>query len=353
MTVSPRNLEKALLAQQELVEQNPRDARAYNDLGNLLVLAGDLVQAEQAYLYALELEPGKVSTRFNLALLLQQTGRFRDALEQYREVLHHDPNHAWTHYQVGSLYDFWEQDDLAIDSYARAFSLDPQLAFPEINPHVIDNRLLTEALLKAHRTGRLIPAAPKAYDDPVRIGQLLIPPIPTESGDAGDEDEDDFESMEDAEATALQEGQRPQTEEAGQLLTDGDLDPNAAANQAAPPSGRGRGSVYRPPSRVQRAPRNLRQLQRQPTARNQPQVRPGGGRPLGNVVGRPQPPQEPPDATDPTNPLAGRRPGTVNPGGQPPIRQPGFRPGTPSTGRLDLQLTPVGTPRPAEELAAG
>jgi len=353
MTVSPRNLEKALQAQRELVQQQPRDARAYNDLGNLLVLAGDLTQAEQAYLYALELDPDKVSTRFNLALLLQQTGRFRDALAEYQKVLSKDPSHAWTHYQVGSLYDYWHQDDLAIEAYAQAFSLNPQLAFSEINPHVIDNRLLTEALLKAHRAGQLSPAAPKAYDDPVRIGHLLIPPVPVDT--SGEEEGEDDEGEEPLAAGRSAPGEQ----EAAQLLTDGDLDPNAPANQAAPPAGVGRGSIYRPPSRIQRPPRNLRQFQQRqvqpgqiPGSRNPPQARPGSGRPLGNVVVQPNTDLNPGGA-NPTNPLAGRRPSETPSESPPQGSTPGFRPGTASTGRLDIQLTPVSAPRTGEEPVAG
>jgi len=340
MTATSPNLDKALEAQRALAAEYPEDARVFNDLGNLLVLAGDLDQAEQAYLYALELDPRKVSARFNLALLLQQTGRYKPAVEQYRQVLELDPNHAWAHYQMGSLYDHWRQDALAVKFYARAFALDPQLAFPEVNPHVIDNRLLTEALLVAHRGTAVSPMAPKAYDEPSRIAQLLVPPIPLEPE----------EEEEDEEAVAEEESETPPPKR----LTRGDLDPNAPANQAAPPA-YGRGSRYQPPSRFRQPPRNLRQFQQRsrpstpPTT--QPRTRGGGGRTLGNTVGQPGTGGQ--DATDRRNPLAGRtrRGDSARP--SQPNEQPVFRPSGPSTGRLEIELIPARPPHAAEELAAG
>lgn len=342
MTVAPRNLESALAAQLELAKQNPQDASVFNDLGNLLVLRGDLDKAEDAYFHAVEIEPSKVSARFNLALLLQQEGRNRAALEQYREVLRVSPSHAWTHYQIGTLYDLAKQDDLAVKSYARAFSLDPTLAFPEVNPQVIDNRLLTQALLLAHRSGSAAPLVPKSYDEPTRIAKLLVPPIPVPA-----QAEDEGEDGEMTEETTVAEEGEDLEDESPQRLTSGDLDPDAPANQAAPLDRFGRGgTTFRSPTRV-RIPGNLRQFQQRavPNTRTIPRV--GGGRSLGNVVGE-VPAETGHDSTSPTNPLADRPPGRMEvPPGSLPER---FRPGTPSTGRLDIRLSPLHS---EEELAAG
>lgn len=349
-SVSPRNLENALTAQRALALEEPEDARVFNDLGNLLVLAGELDQAEAAYSRALELDPQKVSTRFNLALLLQEVGRYRDALEQYREVLAIDPYHAWSYYQMGTLFDHWREDDLAVKYYSQAFTLDPQLAFPEVNPHVIDNRLLTEALLKAHSGQQVVPSAPKTYDDPGRIAQLLVPPVPVAREEEDEEDGDEGEE----EGEMAEAGS--ENEPGAQSLTDRDLDPDAAANQAAPPSGFGPGSRYRPPSHIQRRPGNLRQF-------NQRQVpvhpRTGGGRPLtrpdtlrrgttvqGGATGQtPAPEADRPDGGSDEN---GR---SLTPNAGAPTG--GGRPGTSSTGRLEIRLDPIEPRTRTDELAAG
>ncbi len=168
------NLKDALLAQIELAEQRPDDASVLNDLGNLLALAGDPERAEEVYRRAVELNPQGVTPRFNLALLLQQRKDVSGAMHQLRRVIDLDPDHAWAHYQLGAIFEARGMNKQAIRSYARAFSLDPNLSFPEVNPHIIENKLVMAALLQAHR-GQEDLKAPNSYDDAQRIASLLAP----------------------------------------------------------------------------------------------------------------------------------------------------------------------------------
>jgi len=148
----------------------------YNDLGNLLMLVPQTADAEAAYRKAIELDPNKASALFNLGLLLQQRGELRDAEDLYQRALKADPNHAWASYQLGAIQEARGQKSKAIDSYARAFALDPQLAFPEVNPHIVDNKLVTQAMLRAYRNDfGNNPQVPKMYDDGARIASMLVP----------------------------------------------------------------------------------------------------------------------------------------------------------------------------------
>ncbi|HYU31186.1 MAG TPA: tetratricopeptide repeat protein [Thermoanaerobaculia bacterium] len=171
----PPNLSKAIEEQQRLVTQRPQDPAVYNDLGNLLVLASRTDEAEAAYRKAVEIAPDRVSALFNLALLQQQRGELREALHLYRRVLDLQPQHAWAWYQVGALYEHWGQEGRAVDAYSQSFRIDPQLAFPEVNPHVVENKLLTRAMLRAYQEGTTVPQAPAMYDEPGRIVSLLAP----------------------------------------------------------------------------------------------------------------------------------------------------------------------------------
>jgi len=332
MTLSPANLEKALTAQRQLAAEHPGDAMVFNDLGNLLVLSGRVSEAEEAYRRSLEIDPNRSTARFNLGLLLQQLGRNREALGEYQKVVKQDPSQAWAHYQIGTLYEAWHQEERAIKAYAQAFSIDPQLAFPEVNPHVIDNGLVTEALLRANRKPQGGVLAPKAYEDPGRIADLLVPRVPVPSGEEGAETE--------TEAAAEQ----PVEETVGGIrtLTEGDLNPDASSNQAAPlgQSLPRYGTTYRPPRTVVRPPTT-----RQPIVR--PQSPPTVQRITPGVVGVPVPrgvPSEEPDRTRPQEDSQGRV--------QIPSRTPtGFQPGLPSSGRLEMRLLPWPTTEPIQ--AAG
>lgn len=169
------NIHQALDRQQQLVQEDPYSASAQNDLGNLLILVGDVVGAEQAYLKGIELDPQNTGIYFNYGVMLQQLGRNREALTIFRQLLDIDSDHAWAHYQLGTLYAERHQRRDAIEQFARAFALDPQLSFADTNPHVIENPLAAESLLRAQRY-RNVPGVnvPRQYDDPEQIAQWML-----------------------------------------------------------------------------------------------------------------------------------------------------------------------------------
>lgn len=295
----PPNLSKALEAQRRLVTEKPQDAAVHNDLGSLLLLADRNEEAEAAYRRAIELDPDKVSALFNLAQLLQQRKEKREALRLYDRVVDLQPNHAWAHYQIGTLYEGWGQDSKAVEHYARAFALDPQLAFKEVNPQIVENELVTEAMLRAYDETPGSPQAPRYFEERDRIVNLLVPlPQPEAQQDRQAADQP-------AEGT-LRQGQT-QGRPGQNVLREGDLQ-NRATGQAVP-QGRGGRTTTRPQP-TQRG--GLRQWERpEPTLQEQapgemledPNVQPG------QIVTPP--------------------PGGVY-----------YRPGSPSSGRLNIRVMP-------------
>jgi hypothetical protein len=303
--VRPANLAKTLETQRLLAAQRPEDPAVLNDLGNLLVLAAQPAEAETVYRKAIELDPNRASSLFNLGLLLQQRGDLRGAEELYRRALKIDPGNAWTHYQLGAIEETRGQQARAIDSYARAFALDPQLAFPEVNPNVLDNRLVTQAMMRAYKNDFATPQVPKVYDDPARIASLLVPPPPSKDQAAGQPPP----------VKANPAGRQPPkgTPQGSTVLREKDLDRSNASGQAGAPgavrSGTAAGGQRQVPGGV---------------------MQPGGVR----QWNRPDPSEVPDDLNGGND---GTRPQPVitpTPGGV------YYRPGLQSTGRLNLQLAP-------------
>jgi len=306
----PPNIARTLEAQRRLAAERPTDPAVFNDLGNVLLLAGQPAEAETAYRQAIELDPNKTTALFNLALLLQQRNELKEALQLYRKVVKLEPRHAWAHYQSGTLYEAGGQQSKAIDEYAQAFALDPQLAFPEVNPHIVENKLVTEAMMRAYRNDFTVSQAPRVYDDPNRIATLLVPPPATQ----GDKDQ----TARQAEQPGAQ-GRQPAAAGKAQpgpgatVLRERDLQRNAAGQ--AQPQGRGVQGVGVPGSR-QTPPRGLREWNRpEPTIQEVP--------------------SEGVPAEEAPAPVITPPPGGVY-----------YRPGIQSTGRLGLQLAPS-PPRPS------
>ncbi len=171
----PPNLKTALRVQQEILDREPANALAWNDLGNLYLVADQLDRAEDAYRRSIEIDPRYVAAHFNFALLLQQTGQSARAEEALRRVIEIDPHHAWAHYQLGVVLERKRERAKALDHYARALAYDPSLSFAHNNPHVIENEMLGEALLRAQKysdpPGKRVP---RQYGEADRIVDLML-----------------------------------------------------------------------------------------------------------------------------------------------------------------------------------
>lgn len=313
---APPNLEKALEVQRRLVEERPQDPGVFNDLGNLLVLAGSGREAEVAYRMALELDPYQLPTHFNLGLLLQSQRRLDDALAAFQALLDIEPNHAWTHYQIGTVLAERGQRDAAVAAYARALSLDPNLAFSDVNPHIIGNKLFTEALLRANRGRNDGVLAPRSYVDPSRIADILIPPPEL----SGNEEELPAEAPESSQAV----------EEDSRSLTSADLDPRSNINKATPQDGAQPGlpvGVRRPPVTINR-----------PSVRSFPGVQRNPGTTTGPVTPAGRSPQGDPQAPPGQNP-GGSQPKPSDPFDRNYLNK--YKPDRPSSSRLELKLLPA------------
>jgi Tfp pilus assembly protein PilF len=310
----PANLPQALEAQRRLVADRPSDAAAHNDLGNLLLLAGDEAGAEAAYRRAVELTPDHATYRYNLALLLQETDRPHRALDELRRSAELDPTNAWAAYQVGALYEAQGRRRAAVEWYGRAFRLNPDLAFSDVNPHVIESELTAEAMLRGYDADATIEhAAPRIYQEPGRISSLLVPPP----------------GVVEPPPVPPADGREPARTAGG------------GGGQARPPVGSTAGSTApRAPLGDEPERRVLREedLPTGPVNQAAPQVAPGYQPPTrrggGTTVILPGQPAQPGDGRQaPRQPVEAPNERVIVPRGGAP-----YRPGLPSTGSLDTVL---------------
>ncbi len=109
--------EKALSSYQTAVEVNPSFFDGYITLGVFLAKQQDPL-AEEFYRSAAELRPGSIEPLYNLAVFLQDSGRFDDALALYREILAIDPYNATASFNQGFIHLEYLQ---AYDSAAHWF----------------------------------------------------------------------------------------------------------------------------------------------------------------------------------------------------------------------------------------
>ncbi len=260
--VSPPNLDETLAAQQQLTLERPYDASVHNDHGNLLVLAGRYDEATAAYRRAIELNPASTLARFNLGILLQQIDLAKQAQAEFEGILEIEPEHARTHYQLGMLFQSRKQRAKAVEHYARAFAYDPELTFANVNPHIIDNTLATEAILASRRYAESPSSTvPRLYGEPDRIADLMLGPLtdeevapeaggPDDDEDGGrvaEEDDEDDHASGTGRVLSVEEEEDADDEDGGsrRVLTREDLESGSSVGQA---QSAGRQPVRRSPS---------------------------------------------------------------------------------------------------------
>lgn len=176
---APTTMQQAIDAQRKLAEASPNDPTLWNDLGNLLWTNHQEEEAVKAYKQALAADPSSAAPHYNLGLVLAGENQLKEALHQFKAVLETEPKSAWAHFQIGAIYQRQGQRQKAIAEFAQAFRLDPTLSFADVNPQVVANPLVTEALLLAFENAPGATMAPRAYSDPAHIAGLFLPPAPS------------------------------------------------------------------------------------------------------------------------------------------------------------------------------
>ncbi len=94
--------DEAIAQFQKLLETNPDDANAHNNLGAALVACGRVDEAIVEYRKALALNPREIKAYSNLGVALVQNGQLDEGIAQYRKALEIDPRLADLHYNLGN-----------------------------------------------------------------------------------------------------------------------------------------------------------------------------------------------------------------------------------------------------------
>ena len=117
------DVERAFESYQKSTKINPRYEKGYNNLGILLLLKGRNEEALEAFQKALAVNPNNIESHINLGILLKKKGEWEKAIESYRRALAISPLHGETHYNIALLYEQLENLELAISHYQQFIQL--------------------------------------------------------------------------------------------------------------------------------------------------------------------------------------------------------------------------------------
>jgi superkiller protein 3 len=132
------------LAKQEYrlaVRQEPRDSRAYVNLGQLYARDGESARAEECWQQALRVNPGDARASNLLGSVYMRQRKFDKAIAYYRKALEADPNYANAHWNIAAAYRSLDMKREA----ARHYRSYIQLASPEEREDVAEAKRYLDA----------------------------------------------------------------------------------------------------------------------------------------------------------------------------------------------------------------
>jgi tetratricopeptide (TPR) repeat protein len=99
-----REIDAGLAKYRRVVQVNPKNARAWDTLGNLHKSAGQYREALLAYQQAIDNDPSKALFHHHLGLVYACDGRIDEAIAAFQKVIELEPDHSLAHATLGGYY---------------------------------------------------------------------------------------------------------------------------------------------------------------------------------------------------------------------------------------------------------
>ena len=125
---SRKNYLEALVAYEESIQLNPRNADVYNLKGDVLINLKRYGEALTAYERAIQLDPSLAINYAKKGFMLYNLRRFEEALATYEQALQLDPNNSSLCFNKGHTLHNLGRFEEALATYEQALQLDPNLA---------------------------------------------------------------------------------------------------------------------------------------------------------------------------------------------------------------------------------
>jgi Flp pilus assembly protein TadD len=150
-----------------LVRRNPRNARFLWGLAGALKDQGRFAEAEAQYRAALASDPGHVSSRINLGVVLMVLGRPQEAIPQFQEAVRLDPASATAHYNVAFAFGAQGQLRQAARHYRDALRIRPDYAEAHSNlgQVLLADAKVGEAVAHFREAVRLLPGSAEVHNN--------------------------------------------------------------------------------------------------------------------------------------------------------------------------------------------
>ncbi|MEH1862524.1 MAG: tetratricopeptide repeat protein [Nostoc sp.] len=144
-------LEEALAAHQKALQLNPNDAEAYVGIGNVLNAQGKLEEALASHQKALQLNPNLAIAYNGLGNALKEQKKLDAAVAAYQKAIQLNPNYAYAYNNLGNVLSDQKKLDAAVAAYQKAIQLNPNWAYAYNNlGNVLSDQKKLDAAVAAY-----------------------------------------------------------------------------------------------------------------------------------------------------------------------------------------------------------
>jgi tetratricopeptide (TPR) repeat protein len=118
--ISEGNFNEVTNRYKKIVEIEPNNYKAYNNLGNALKELGKLKEAATSYRQAIKIKSDYTKAHFNLGNILNDFGKFKEAIPSLLLALKINPNYSEAHNCLAISYKKLKKFEQAITHYKKA-----------------------------------------------------------------------------------------------------------------------------------------------------------------------------------------------------------------------------------------
>lgn len=166
-----RALDRQIGRTVEALRANPDSVKLHNDLGQLLVQKGFPKDSAREFERAIKLDSHFYPAWYNLGLVRASMGDVSGAQRAFRQTVHLQKGHAEALFQLGMLAEKSGDNETAIDYYAKALRHNPDLIRVNVNPSIVNSKLIPLALIQNYdvdiaRESAVFGVTPPGYAQP-------------------------------------------------------------------------------------------------------------------------------------------------------------------------------------------
>ena len=132
--------ESAENAYKDIIEHDPYDYNAYNNLGLMLLKKGDIFTAEKHFMQALRLKPDFAAALKNMGNIMFIRKDYDQAAHYYQNALKVTPRDPVLYHNLGSVYAFKQDYEKARSCYTKALEIKPDYYEAQQNLQKVINK---------------------------------------------------------------------------------------------------------------------------------------------------------------------------------------------------------------------